>query len=464
MQLIFLLDILIYLPFLVILSVVPKFAIIYIPFLIILIKDTICIIKGKEKTEGIILKNLVYTIMLPDNFVVIFFSGIALLYFIIKLLRKKIRLNIEKDKVIIITTLVGLLLINVILNKVHLLSFLLYLFYIFVFLVSPIVLFSCKEESIKYVDKALNTAIIIQCVPIIGTVILHLGYVLSNLFGDWSIGTMGISQGVQLFSLFIFVSIKFLCQYFISKDKKHLGFFVICFLFAITTSTLVHTVLFLVAVTVYAVIYKSNKKTKIGLVALILFFGCVFWFGSGSFVREQFTRIAFDSAYRNERIKKAEVYEDTFINLPKKDLKAGIVGIGVGNYSSRAALTASGYYTTWYNSNRFPIYVDKYAKKYIRPRLYKNIGLSILETPTSQYISVMGEFGYLGIIVFISIAVYAFIKSKNVNKLLLAYFLMTLFFDNYLEYPKISLLFICCYFIISNTSFLKRTNDEGLKI
>ena len=448
MKLIFKKDLIIYMPFLLAVSMFSKYSLVYIPFILVLIKDIYLINKKKNNVEKFLFKNLVYSVMLPDNFIVIFFTGLLFLYFVVSYLRNKKRLIINKSFMIIFILLISMFMINIVIHRVPINNIFLYLMYNFVFAVVPIVFMAFNVEEYETIDKALNTAIIMQGISILAVVIFNIHIVMDNLFGDWSIGTMGVSQGVQLFSLMIFTAVKLLSKYLKTKQYEYLIFFIIATLLSLSTVSLTNTAIFFVSIIAFFVVYKLNRKVKLMMVGVIAVLMCIFWFGSDPFVREQFTKIAFNSEFRVNRVKKLETYEDTYISLPKKDLKAGLIGVGAGNYSSRAALTASGYYTSWYNSSRFKTSINKYARKYIRPRIFSNIGVSLLETPTSQYISIMGEYGYIGVAVFAAIAILVFIKSGDFNKLLILYFLMTCFFDNYFEYPKIMLtMYLCCFII-----------------
>ncbi|SHE37418.1 hypothetical protein [Clostridium fallax] len=445
-------DLLIMIPFLFPLTLMENYKFFYIPFFIILLKNIYLCYKKSISIEELLIVMAIYSILISDNFIIIGFVGLLGIYYFIQIILKKRKLDFKDKTFTRMIIILGIYLVfNIIVNRVPLPNVILFFMYNIVFMAIPVMFKFLDVDCYKTIDKTINTALISQMIAVVLVVILNFGVVLSNLFGDWSIGTLGVSQGVQLFNLFIFGSIKFFAYFNKTKEKKYLGGFIICVLFSLSTVTLANTMLFFLALGIYVILFISSPKFKILFLGIIVALVGTFWFTSHPWVREQMKDTLFNSEFRNERIKKLKTYEDTYIKLPQKDLKAAAIGVGAGYYSSRSALTVSGYYTTWYNKDRFPTYVNKYARKYIRPRIYQRMGLSIVDQPTSQYISIMGEFGYIGVILFAVALILLLFKSNRYNGLTLIYFAITLSLDNYMEYPKIALMFWITYFLIEQT-------------
>jgi hypothetical protein len=445
-------DLLILLPFLPVIAFTLKYKIIFIPFAIILGKNLVKFFKKQCSLEKVFISAALYGLILSDNMVIIALVGLfALFYFVKGIKEKTFHFKKANLKIYCITAIfIVYVIINIVVNKVPLPNVILYFMFSFAFIVM-IYIFSFKlisEEA--YFDNIFNTIILAQAIYTIIFIPFNLAFVKANLIGDWSVGTLGISQGPILFNLFVFGFIKFFAKFRYTGEKKLVLWMLLCFFGAISTVTVSMTILFIGVFFVYIVLFVSKPKLKIGFIIMTLILAVSFWTTSDSWIKDDLTKIVMNKEARNNRVKKLATYDSTFLIIPKTDKVYALIGEGIGNYSSRGALTASGYYTSWYNKDRFPVYTSNYSRKYIKPRNYSRFGLSVIQLPTSEYISFMGEFGYIGFVAIMLMFLVWFIKSKGDNKLLLAYILTIMALDNYLEYPKIAVAFWAVYIVINS--------------
>lgn len=121
-----------------------------------------------------------------------------------------------------------------------------------------------------------------------------------------------------------------------------------------------------------------------------------------------------------------------------------IVGVGPGQYASRAALMATGQYLTRPIPG-LPEHVSSFTNSYILPHL--NVIRSSLHLPSSSWLAIYGESGLLGLVVslFIGIKAIIFFRSYrsgqfrmlNLMMLILIYYLILMAFQNvYFEYTQ----------------------------
>ncbi|WP_029452147.1 hypothetical protein [Clostridium algidicarnis] len=446
-------EVIIFLPFLLIIVVTNMLNIMYIPFIIIIALKLLAVYYKKTSLDKALLSIAIYSIIVPDNFTVIGASGLLLLYCIYKSIKVKgcFKLdNFKKDIKIIIPVAIFLIL-NIIINVVPIMNVVFFGVYYFVFVVMIIIYRYFNIDFYKEVDKTFNSIILIQFIYLILFIPIRFQYILTQLIGDWSIGTLGISEGPTLFNLFIFGFMKYFGYFEKHKNKRYyLVFAALCFLGAMSTVSVSLTLVFFVSFGLYILIHIRSPKFKASLIVFGILMMGLFWFTSNPWIRNEIIKTATDSQFRKERITKLKYYEDTFLTIPKDDAKFMILGNGMGYYSSRAALTTSGYYVSWYNYNKpyFKPTVSDYTNEYIKPSIYSAYGISLTEHPGSQYISIMGEFGLIGILLFLIFFWKLFKNGGNINKLMIGYFLAILLLDNWIEFPRVAIAFVCMYYLI----------------
>ncbi|SFA80845.1 hypothetical protein [Clostridium frigidicarnis] len=442
-------DLLMFLPFSLLIVITGKENLIYPWFILMLIKEGYMIVKRGKVFEESLLSLTLYTYILADNYSSMVMTLILTVYILSQIIRGKRKINLSNKTKYIIMGIFIYIVVNIILNRVPMANILLYIFYNATFVCIMFIILAYKPyEYGDTLEKVMNTMIMAQILHLIIYIPLNIDVIIIHRIGDWAIGTLGTSQGPMLFNLFIFSFIRFFMRFKENKKKNLLGWMAIVFIFGILTVSTALTMLFVVSMGIYSVLFTSNKL-RIIIVSTLIGLSAVFYVTSPSWIQYQIKSTLFDSEFRNDEIKKFAYYEDTFLTVPKKDASFALKGAGLGCYSSRAALTSSGYYANWYNKLKLPIYNGQYMRKYIKPRLYSRYGLSVVDQPTSQYISIMGEFGYIGFIMFIALLVIFFIKSPN-NRLTIIYLAMILTIDNWFEYPKLSILFFFTYYLIEN--------------
>ena len=144
------------------------------------------------------------------------------------------------------------------------------------------------------------------------------------------------------------------------------------------------------------------------------------------------------------RFLKNRALYSTLYSLPQDALLQPLIGVGPGQYASRAALMASGEYLTRPIPG-LPGHISSYAASYILPNLHR-IGSS-LHLPSSSWIALYGELGLLGLLAVIFVVVKAILffrryrsrqfRMLNLMLLILIYYLVFMGFQNvYWEYTQ----------------------------
>jgi hypothetical protein len=418
------------------------------------------IISGDLKLIEASISISICAIILPDNYTVLIAVCILFLIFIIKHIREKEYIELIKQIKrynILIAIVFIYLLMNVLLNKVPIQNIFLHLLYWLVFIILLIVYTSKYSVLAEEVGKSINFIIAIQMIYILVFVIFRFSFIKNQLIGDWSVGTLGTSEGPVLFIIYILAFIKYLAQFQKEKDVYFAVFAGLCFIAAISTVSISLTVLFVISFIIYTLLFAKNIKSKIAMLIVAILMISVFWTFSDPWIKYDLYNTVSDYQYRNKYFKKMQNYQDTFINIPKQDLKFLLVGNGIGNYSSRAALTASGYYVGWFNNEKL-VNISYYTKKYINPKIYSVYGVSLRDSPASQYISLMGENGAIVFVLMLFYFCRLLRKNKNANRLTIIFMMSIFFMDNYLEYYKIVLMVFSCYFYIN---YLDKYKSHG---
>jgi hypothetical protein len=170
------------------------------------------------------------------------------------------------------------------------------------------------------------------------------------------------------------------------------------------------------------------------------------------------TTSVFFKIYQGQDSPKFEAMNNTVDRLPDRYPLVNLVGLGPGQYCSRAGLIASGrYYSTRMSflpnrtSDIFRKYFQRSWRKYINsPKRYGN---STMHRPFFSLLSIFSEFGLVGLLLFLGGILYFFVKIrsfflffKNTHPLyghvafsmgillMLLVFIST--FENYLETPQ----------------------------
>lgn len=152
---------------------------------------------------------------------------------------------------------------------------------------------------------------------------------------------------------------------------------------------------------------------------------------------------AFNLSPNAKFLKNRAIYS-TIVKLPGDAVLQPLVGVGPGQYASRAALMATGEYLTRPIPG-LPNHTSSFTDSYIVP--YLNVIRSSLHLPSSSWLAIYGELGLLGLILAILIIIKAILffrryrsrkfRMLNLMMLILIYYLIFMSFQNiYLEYTQ----------------------------
>ena len=160
-------------------------------------------------------------------------------------------------------------------------------------------------------------------------------------------------------------------------------------------------------------------------------------------------------------IRKIVGLKNTLVSLPEMNAAAPVVGVGPGQYSSRAALIMSGSYldsgflfapqSTTYTQNL----ITPLWNRFIYTQNYQNGNANM---PFSTVQSIYAEFG-IPIFLFVVIGTYMYFRKRlsldtpTAKGEFLSYsiFLFVCFFDNYLEFPKAASMAMLLWLLVRQT-------------
>ena len=424
------------------LSVFGNKIVLYLAFLFTCITSLIRYKKQKKISE--IHKILLLSVIIPNNYIIIGLFVIFLLYFLVKK-------SIILDKKIVLLS--SFILVLGLLNNFKIPNFLFGIVYLSGIIISNILLRNSKEEASDIFE---NTVCIVKRIIIIELIVItiyfafHITEVLSAIDNDWLVGTFGYLQG-NIFLYFIFFSILLLKEHYtINKEKIDLLYLAICAILAILTNSIALIIMFIVAYFMISFIHGSIKH-KIGTFIILIIIVSLFALITPDWIRSYLIKLT-NPKYFVTNIAKVQTYKDTFWVIPSRDVKFLIIGNGIGEYSSRAALTCTGEYVKAYKKMFSPSiseYSDKYIyNKYIKYNINEKQGT--MYSPFSTIISIQGEYGLIGLCIFIIIICIAIKKSSKTTRVFIIFFLLSCLIENYLEFAKISYLLMFIYYILNN--------------
>lgn len=406
----------------------------------------------------------IFSVILPDNYIPEF---CFILYFVIKIFIDRIIIN--SKYLIILFFFLFITFLSIILNSVPIInsifSFVTFFpLFIFLFLINR------RKNKLsfnytQYIDKVFFIEFI--SVPI--------NFILfSNILGDdWSKGTFGIGGGqqAQLFIIAIYMYIYYLHQYiYKKKSKKSIIKAILSLIIAISTNSwLLLGTFILSSILIYL---GTLTRKKIIIISLIILFIPLSMNVALNILPDSIlltvNRIITDADYLDYRFHKITTYKETFIEIPRSDLSFALIGNGLGYYNSRAALICTGEYVDFY-SKLFRTSISQYTNDFIYDyvKLAHKYGDSdygsVLARPYSSIMALMGECGYLGLMLLI-LLFYYFLKKKNLFiKYLIITWLCFCLVENYFEYPKVLIILYGSVLAISQfhmTTIAKNNNDQ----
>lgn len=429
----------------------------YVYFIVLLAGK---ILKEKKINTEFFLQAAVYSIILPDNYVP---EVMFLLYFIVYFIS-------TKGYIVKCTSylyrLLAFILITIISSFVNFVPFInigfavVTFFPVFAFLWMSNDLNEIKNLlRIENVEKTLNRVLQIELLA----TIVNFFFFNKNNNDDWSKGTfIGNGEQAQLFVVSSFLVIYYFYRFNQNRKEKSFLYKMICALVIVISTNSWLLLLLLLLGIVFSYIFTLKIKRIIVIVVMVLFLP-VIWNSTVHILPQSVTtpviRMMSDSEFLEYRFHKLATYKETFSNIASEDIKYALIGNGIGNYNSRAALICTGSYVDFYN-DYFDSSMSEYTEKYIYNDLLlsKNQGStdygSILARPYSSVMALMGETGYIGIFCFILVII-ALLRGKRIeSRMLILAWLAYSLGENYFEYPKVIIMLYVCLVMI-NISFEK---------
>lgn len=427
---------------------------IYIVFFVFFISN---ILKKSTSTYRIV-QIVMFSLILPDNYTVIFVCFILLI--IINFKNKRNFICVSKQTVAGIY-LFTYLVINLIVNAVPIGNVILSVFYLSSTFLG-IYLFGMIRKNINFMYDFVvvcKQIIVIEAITSIARIVKLNTRILEMKDLDWFYGTFGDGQGVQLFQVMIYISLGLLIYALQTNNSKEIIWIILAALIALLTGSTALTCIFFFSVLLYFICSKINMRRKVLtlLVAGVLF--STFYLASNDWVKNDLKQLPKTILTKVDKI---NLYRDVFFEIIPNDKSFFFVGSGIGTFNSRASLTATGFYNE--NAGK---YFDKstslYCSKYVLHRWLRVYNSNALYgtamMPTSELIVIIAELGIIGII---CIAIYLFQILKNKKQytyLVLLTFIAMCAYENLLEFPKTSVIF----FIVFNFTMCNQADIECSK-
>lgn len=404
-----------------------------------------------------ILKILIISIIIPSNYIIIIVIGILSLIYWKRILKSA---NLR-----VLGALVGFLIINILVNNAALLNVFFGLFYLIPVLLI-LLFFKANKQQISLIQNRIPSLIralvLYELVSVVILALSEIGTLLSGVnANDWITGTFGYHQGNIFLYFMLFALVILKKDYDETKNTQDVICIVITILLAIMTNSMSLIIMFIFSYFLIMFL-KANTREKRKVLIVLSVILILFLLLTPTWIKSYIVKLT-NPTYFSKNVAKVQVYEDTFISLPSKDLKFAIIGNGIGQYSSRAAMTCTGKYIDAYNKI-FPISVSEYTAKYILKRYeYYNLklGHGTLYSPFSTILSVQGEYGIIGLILFICLVIYLMRKQSPYTKIFVLFFFLSCFIENYLEFAKVMAMVFGVYFINQGTT--RKAQKKGNK-
>lgn len=374
---------------------------------------------------------------------------------------KNIPIRIKKFQIYIILYLILGLVLNLIIDPSIQRGFLNILYYIPVISYSTVVFNITKKYTLKNIFNLVTNFVYINIIIII---VQYLGIVIKfrtiNPF-KISMAAGDNFRSIYSSSLILFIVLSMITFFYFemlkykeyrSKSKKII---LVCWIIMIATSTLTHTIIYFGILCINYCVNLIIKGEIIKFIKmLIITVGLVTVFSviqpeNVTYIVNQINSSIHGPIY--EKPRKLQFMYTTLFDFTKDVEWVPIIGVGGGNYSSRAAINTSGEFYEkapqfiYVNESKYTNnYVVRYWNSYILSQKYQD---GFANYPTSEVMTILGETGILGIVIIII----ALLNLVKLNKskwsfLLNIYFICLLFLDNYLQFPAIiSMFFLNLY-------------------
>jgi hypothetical protein len=299
----------------------------------------------------LILLVMLLSVSLPNTYVG---SILAILIFLIKIL-KKIKIPKQVYRIYFyILILLCIYTFSFFINYSHLQNLIWGLFTFSSFMLFPLII-KYKNSNQKF-KNTIKRFLMIQIIFYLGELMYLINKFNSiNIFkvsmaaGDFLSGT-SIGNSHQMAITMAFISFYFLEEYFQSKNKKDLVWYIITLILFILPSmvsaiyiyilTLISVVMLKYFVNIF-IKFKINKKDiKILLFSVL----CILIFGLTQINNVIYGYNLISKALSNDPPRKIVGIYNTLFQFSREKAHIPIIGVGIGNYSSRAALIVGGEY------------------------------------------------------------------------------------------------------------------------
>ena len=435
------------------LSVTIDMRLIYALFIVLLFCNKK---KCTHNNETFFLSIAVASIILPDNYST---EACFLLYFFVSFVMES-RGRIKKSRYSLLLGLFFFIaILSTILNCVPIVNIFFSIISFLPFAAFLIMLGNLGRKDYSGMYRLIDDILVIELMAMVMNFIVYH----SSISDDWSCGTFfrGGGPQAQLFVISAFMLVLYFTQYWKSKRNwksllKAIGALVIL----LSTNCWTLCVFFALGIGLAYLFSLTPKRLFIllaGICCIPVVLYLVLNYAPGS-VSAPLKSMLTDASYFRYRFYKAVVYKTTFVDIPSKDLLFGLVGNGVGYYNSRAALICTGHYVGFYNRLFIPsvsFYTENHILEYLQYAAMdgnSDYG-SVLARPYSSILSLMGECGYMGMIIF-ALMFWAAMKNRRVEvKMLLCMWLCFCFVESYFEYTKIlAMLYFCLVLVCSESA------------
>lgn len=226
----------------------------------------------------------------------------------------------------------------------------------------------------------------------------------------------------------ILIGVCLLILIYVFKEKGKIRLFV--GLFSIILASVVHSVLLFTISVIVAFIFikpnfryqetsNQNKQVSRKYILLLILFGI---FSASYFIGNNISQL--NSIISNMILgnyPKAIVTENAVINIPQEEPISPIIGIGPGQFSSRASLIGSGLYLGGIENPRSaPLLKNKInpiADEYVISllELEKNLNLPVFGSTQQPYYSLLSVYSEMGIIGILALLLFLFKVLKKVK-------------------------------------------------
>ncbi len=387
--------------------------------------------KLNNKGDYYLIKLCLYSIMIPSNYIIL----AALIY--VSIVNKS---RAKSSNIIYLFFVFLYLLFNIIANDIKMINlifsvvYFIHIFFCMIFVDTV----KLEEEDKENLISFLKFAALLQGIALVTKYIFQHDAIVSAIDFDWVSGTFGINQGNIFLFYFLFNFIVFFDRY--RKKRIDICYMLVSIVYIVMTGSICLICIFAFVLFLYLMINKGiGIRMKIRALGLLMFLIMSFMVITPVWITDAIVRIA-ETDDKSIYISKLIDYENVYMN-PHLSTDYEIIGVGVGNYSSRAALTCTGIYLPTYNVFFEPSMSD-FTTEYIYNKLnyiYDN-KLGTLDTPFSEFISIKGELGYIGIAFLFSYFILLYSRNKNASRIYIMFLFFSCFVENYLEFAKIVVL------------------------